>query len=84
MDATGCRCVIFSFGVAETNGRRSEMVEAESELVAGFAVRYSATPFLCFFLGEYIAIMTCAQAPRSCSSVAAAARSGASHYLGRA
>jgi NADH-quinone oxidoreductase subunit H len=38
-------------------------VEAESELVAGYAVEYSATPFLLFFLGEYIAINTmCAMA----------------------
>ena len=32
-------------------------------MVAGFAVEYSATPFLLFFLGEYIAITTmCAMA----------------------
>ena len=38
-------------------------MEAESELVAGYAVEYSATPFLLFFLGEYIAILTmCAMA----------------------
>ena len=31
--------------------------ELESELVAGFFVEYSATPFLLFFLGEYISVM---------------------------
>src|SRR6516225_3898592 len=40
-----------------------DLVEAESELVAGYAVEYSATLFLLFFLGEYIAILTmCAMA----------------------
>jgi NADH-quinone oxidoreductase subunit H len=52
-------CVIFFVsGLAETNRPPFDLVEAESELVAGYAVEYSATPFLLFFLGEYIAILT--------------------------
>ena len=55
--------VFFVSSLAETNRPPFDLVEAESELVAGFAVEYSATPFLLFFLGEYIAILTmCAMA----------------------
>ena len=55
--------VFFVSALAETNWPPFDLVEAESELVAGFAVEYSATPFLLFFLGEYIAIATmCAMA----------------------
>src|SRR5213078_4608112 len=50
--------VFFVSALAETNRPPFDLVEAESELVAGFAVEYSATPFLLFFLGEYIAILT--------------------------
>ena len=50
--------VFFVSALAETNRPPFDLVEAESELVAGFAVEYSATPFLLFFLGEYIAIIT--------------------------
>jgi NADH-quinone oxidoreductase subunit H len=50
--------VFFISALAETNRPPFDLVEAESELVAGYAVEYSATPFLLFFLGEYIAILT--------------------------
>src|SRR6187431_3688305 len=48
--------IFFISALAETNRPPFDLVEAESELVAGYAVEYSATPFLLFFLGEYIAI----------------------------
>src|SRR5438067_2450129 len=55
--------VFFVSALAETNRPPFDLVEAESEPVAGYAVEYSATPFLLFFLGEYIAILTmCAMA----------------------
>ena len=50
--------IFFVSALAETNRPPFDLVEAESELVAGYAVEYSATPFLLFFLGEYIAILT--------------------------
>jgi len=55
--------VFFVSGLAETNRPPFDLMEAESELVAGYAVEYSSTPFMLFFLGEYIAILTiCAMA----------------------
>jgi NADH-quinone oxidoreductase subunit H len=49
--------VFFISAMAETNRPPFDLVEAESELVAGHAVEYSSTPFLLFFLGEYVAIV---------------------------
>jgi len=48
--------VFFVSAMAETNRPPFDLVEAESELVAGYAVEYSSTPFLLFFLGEYVAV----------------------------
>jgi NADH-quinone oxidoreductase subunit H len=49
--------IFFVSALAETNRPPFDLVEAESELVAGFMVEYSSTPFLLFFLGEYINIV---------------------------
>lgn len=50
--------VFFVSALAETNRPPFDLVEAESELVAGFMVEYSSTPYLLFMLGEYVAILT--------------------------
>jgi NADH-quinone oxidoreductase subunit H len=50
--------IFFVSALAETNRPPFDLVEAESELVAGFMVEYSSTPYMLFMLGEYVAIMT--------------------------
>ena len=48
--------LFFVSALAETNRPPFDLPEAESELVAGFMVEYSSTPYLLFMAGEYIAI----------------------------
>jgi NADH-quinone oxidoreductase subunit H len=51
-------CVIFFVSaLAETNRPPFDLVEAESELVAGYQVEYSASLFLLQFLTELVAIL---------------------------
>jgi NADH-quinone oxidoreductase subunit H len=55
--------VFYVSALAETNRPPFDLVEAESELVAGFMVEYGSTPYMMFMLGEYVAIGTmCAMA----------------------
>ncbi len=48
--------IFFISALAETNRPPFDLPEAESELVAGYQVEYSSTPFLLFYLGEQVAI----------------------------
>jgi NADH-quinone oxidoreductase subunit H len=50
--------IFYVSALAETNRPPFDLVEAESELVAGFMVEYGSTPYLLFMLGEYVAIAT--------------------------
>ena len=49
--------IFFVSTLAETQRAPFDLLEAESELVAGFMVEYSSTPFLLYFLGEYVNII---------------------------
>jgi len=53
--------IFFISGLAETNRPPFDLPEAESELVAGYMVEYSSTPYMMFMLGEYVAaVLVCA------------------------
>ncbi|MCC0058045.1 MAG: NADH-quinone oxidoreductase subunit NuoH [Hyphomicrobiaceae bacterium] len=49
--------IFFVSLLAETNRPPFDLLEAESELVAGYMVEYSSTPYMIFMLGEYVAII---------------------------
>ncbi|MBV8682936.1 MAG: NADH-quinone oxidoreductase subunit NuoH [Caulobacteraceae bacterium] len=49
--------IFFVSSLAETNRPPFDLPEAESELVAGYQVEYSSTPYLLFMIGEYANIV---------------------------
>ncbi len=49
--------LFFVSALAETNRPPFDLPEAESELVAGYQVEYSSTPFLLFMIGELTAVV---------------------------
>ncbi|NRB33273.1 MAG: NADH-quinone oxidoreductase subunit NuoH [Rhodobacteraceae bacterium] len=49
--------LFFVSALAETNRPPFDLPEAESELVAGYQVEYSSTPFLLFMIGELVAVV---------------------------
>jgi NADH-quinone oxidoreductase subunit H len=49
--------LFFVSALAETNRPPFDLPEAESELVAGYQVEYSSTPFLLFMMGELMSVV---------------------------
>ncbi len=49
--------IFFISALAETNRPPFDLPEAEAELVAGFQVEYSSTPFLLFMIGELMTVV---------------------------
>src|SRR5262249_11810655 len=50
--------IFFVSALAETNRPPFDLVEAESELVAGYMVEYGSTPYMMLMMAEYVAITT--------------------------
>jgi NADH-quinone oxidoreductase subunit H len=57
-------------GIAETNRAPFDVVEGESEIVAGHMVEYSGMAFALFFLGEYANMILVSALTPCCSLVA--------------
>ena len=53
----GMSVIFFVSALAETNRPPFDLPEAESELVAGYQVEYSSSPFLLFMIGELVNIV---------------------------
>ncbi len=49
--------LFFISALAETNRPPFDLPEAEAELVAGYQVEYSSTPFLLYMIGELMAVV---------------------------
>lgn len=49
--------IFFISTLAETNRPPFDLPEAEAELVAGYAVEYSSSPYMMMFMAEYVAIL---------------------------
>ncbi|HEY5107784.1 MAG TPA: NADH-quinone oxidoreductase subunit NuoH [Caulobacteraceae bacterium] len=49
--------IFFVSALAETNRPPFDLPDAEAELVAGYQVEYSSTPYLLFMIGEYANIV---------------------------
>ncbi len=67
--------IFFVSAIAETNRPPFDLVEAESELVAGYFVEYSSTPFLLFYLAEFLNIVLMSAMVSILSSAAGCRRS---------
>ena len=67
--------LFFVSALAETNRPPFDLPEAESELVAGYQVEYSSTPFLLFMIGELMSVFFMCALISSCSSAAGCRRS---------
>lgn len=50
--------IFFISTLAESNRPPFDLPEAEAELVAGYAVEYSSSPYMMMFMAEYVAILS--------------------------